>query len=133
MQLLREEIKVNPKSDAAWVEVGNIHMSKNDFIPAAIAYMHAAYNNEKNANALFGLGVVHRLKGSYDNALTLFERVLTLDRLKVEVYWQQGLALKAMNNKAKAIQAFTNYKGLTQDSAEKAKAEAMIRDLTVNK
>lgn len=129
-QLLEEEIKVNPKSDAAWVEMGNIHMAKKDFLPATNAFTKAAHINEKNSDALFGLGVVYHLQGSYDNALSLFSRVIKLDPLKADVYWQMGLIYQKQNNRVKAMQAFTNYKGIVRDPAATSKADEKIREIS---
>jgi protein O-GlcNAc transferase len=133
MKLLDEEIKVNPKSDAAWVEKGNIFMAKKDLQPATNAFTEAAHINEKNTDALFGLGVVYHVKGSYDNALSLFERVKKLDPLKPEVYWQMGLIYQRMGNRVKAMQAFTNYKGIVHDPSLIQKADEKLRELSAGK
>jgi tetratricopeptide (TPR) repeat protein len=130
-QLLQEEIKVNEKSDAAWVEMGNIHMAKKDFQPATAAFTKAAHINEKNSDALFGLGVVYHLQGSYDNALSLFARVIKLDPLKADVYWQMGLIYQKQNNRVKAMQAFTNYKGIVREPAAITKADEKIREISI--
>jgi tetratricopeptide (TPR) repeat protein len=129
MALLNEEIRVNPRSDAARVEKGNIYMAQKDFTAATNAFTEAARINDKNADALFGLGVVHHLQGSYDNALSLFSRVIKLDPLKADVYWQMGLIYQKQNNRAKAVQAFTNFKGLTRDPASLGRADDKIREM----
>lgn len=129
MQLLDEEIRVNPRSDAARVEKGNIFMAQKDFQAATKAFTEAARINDKNADALFGLGVVYHLQGSYDNALSLFARVLRLDPLKADVYWQMGLIYQKQNNRSKAVQAFTNYKGIIRDPASQGKADDRIREM----
>lgn len=130
-QLLEEEIKINPKSDAAWVEKGNIYMAKKDFLAATKSFTEAARINEKNSDALFGLGVVYHLQGSYDNALSLFGRVIKLDPLKADVYWQMGLIYQKQNNKTKAMQAFTNYKGIVREPAAATKADDKMRELSI--
>ena len=131
MGLLEEEIKINAKSDMAWVEKGNIFMAKKDFLNATKSFTEAARINEKNADALFGLGVVYHLQGSYDNALSLFGRVIKLDPLKADVYWQMGLIYQKQNNKVKAMQAFTNYKGIVREPAAISKADDKMRELSV--
>ena len=130
MQLLNDEIKVNAKSDAAWVEMGNIYMAKKDFLLATKAFTEAAHINEKNADALFGLGVVYHLQGSYDNALSLFTRVIKLDPLKADVFWQMGLIYQKQNNRVKAMQAFTDYKGIVREPASISKAVDKIREIS---
>ncbi len=130
MTLLSEEIKVNTKSDAAYVEMGNIYMARKDFALATKAFSEAAHINEKNSDALFGLGVVYHLQGGYDNALSLFMRVIKLDPLKADVYWQMGLIYQKLNNRVKAIQAFTNYKGIVREPASISKADEKIRELS---
>jgi tetratricopeptide (TPR) repeat protein len=129
MKLLDEEIQINPRSDAALVERGNVYMAQKDFQNATKAFTDAARINEKNADALFGLGVVYHLQSSYDNALSLFARVIKLDPLKADVYWQMGLIYQKQNNKAKAIQAFTNYKGIVRDPMAMSKADEKLREL----
>lgn len=129
MALLDEEIRVNPRSDAARVEKGNIYMAKKDFLQATNAFTEAARINEKNADALFGLGVVYHLQGSFDNALSLFARVIKLDPLKADVYWQMGLIYQKQNNRSKAIQAFTNFKGITRDPGSQARADEKIKEM----
>jgi tetratricopeptide (TPR) repeat protein len=137
---LDEEIKINPRSDAALVEKGNIFMAqvtgngdKNSPAGQALlqqatkAFTEAARINEKNADALFGLGVVYHLQGGYDNALSLFARVIKLDPLKQDVYWQMGLIYQKQNNRAKAVQAFLNYKGVLQESDPARRADALRR------
>ncbi len=131
MNLLEEEIKVNAKSDSAFVEKGNIFMAKKDFTAATKAFTEAARINEKNSDALFGLGVVYHLQGSYDNALSLFGRVIKLDPLKADVYWQMGLIYQKQNNKVKAMQAFTNYKGIVREPAAISKADDKMRELSI--
>ncbi len=129
MKLLEDEIKINPRSDAAMVEKGNIFMAKRDFTAATKAFTEAARINEKNADALFGLGVVYHLQGSFDNAISLFSRVINLDPLKADVHWQLGLIYQKQNNRSKAMQAFTNYKGVIRDPQAIRKAEEKIREL----
>jgi Tfp pilus assembly protein PilF len=129
MQLINKEIEINPRSDDAYVEKGNIFMAQKDFEAATKSFTEAARINEKNADALFGLGVVYHLQSSYDNALSLFARVLKLDPLKAEVFWQMGLIYQKQNNKTKAIQAFTDYKGIVREPSLIAKAEEKIREL----
>ncbi len=131
MAFLDEEIKVNAKSDAAYVEKGNIFMAKKDFLAATKAFTEAARINEKNSDALFGLGVVYHLQGSYDNALSLFDRVTKLDPLKADVYWQKGLIYQKQGNRVKAMQSFTNYKGIVVDPSAKQKADEKVRELSI--
>ena len=106
-------------------------MAKKDFDAATSSFTQAARINEKNSDALFGLGVVYHLKGSYDNALSLFARVIKLDPLKADVYWQMGLIYQKQNNRVKAMQAFTNYKGIVREPAAVSKADEKIRELQV--
>jgi len=129
MELLDKEIQVNPRSDAAMVEKGNIFMAKKEFDSATRSFTEAARINEKNSDALFGLGVVYHLQGSYDNALSLFARVIKLDPLKADVYWQMGLIYQKQNNRAKAAQAFTDYKGIVREPAALSKADEKLREL----
>lgn len=130
MTLLNEEIKVNTKSDAAYVEMGNIYMAKKDFALATQAFTKAAAINEKNGDALFGLGVVYHLQGGYDNALSLFSRVIKLDPLKADVYWQMGLIYQRQNNRVKALQAFSDFKGIEKDPKRIGEADDKIRQLS---
>ncbi|HEY8280180.1 MAG TPA: tetratricopeptide repeat protein [Bdellovibrionota bacterium] len=131
MKWLFDEIKRNPKSDAAHVELGNIYMAKKDFQSATKEFTEAAHINEKNSDALFGLGVVYHLQGSYDNALSLFTRVIKLDPLKADVYWQMGLIYQKQSNRVKAMQAFTNFKGIVREPAAISRADEKIRELSV--
>ncbi|RZA06137.1 MAG: tetratricopeptide repeat protein [Proteobacteria bacterium] len=111
------------------VEKGNIFMAKKEFDSATRSFTEAARINEKNSDALFGLGVVYHLQGSYDNALSLFARVIKLDPLKADVYWQMGLIYQKQNNRAKATQAFTDYKGIVREPAALGKADEKLREL----
>ena len=104
-------------------------MAQKDFTNATKAFTEAARINEKNADALFGLGVVYHLQSSYDNALSLFARVIKLDPLKADVYWQMGLIYQKQANKTKAIQAFTNYRGIIRDPGLVAKADEKLKEL----
>jgi tetratricopeptide (TPR) repeat protein len=131
IELLDQEIKVNPRNDAAYVEKGNIFMAKKDFLTATAAYTEAARINERNADALFGLGVVYHLQGSFDNALSLFARVIKLDPLKADVYWQQGLIYQKLNNTQKAVQAYRDYKGTIRDPQGVARADEKLRELSI--
>ncbi len=130
MKLLDEEIKINPRSDEALVEKGNVFMIQKDFPAATKAFTEAARLNEQNANALYGLGVVYHLQGSYDNALSLFARVVKLDPLKADTYKQMGLIYQKQNNKAKALQAFTNFKGLSRVPADISYADEKIKEVS---
>lgn len=129
MELLDKEIEINPRSDAAMVEKGNIFMAKKEFDNATRSFTEAARINDKNSDALFGLGVVYHLQGSYDNALSLFARVIKLDPLKADVYWQMGLIYQKQNNRSKAMQAFTDYKGIVREPAALVKADEKMREL----
>jgi tetratricopeptide (TPR) repeat protein len=129
MDLLDEELKINPRSDSALVEMGRVHMAQKQFDEANRAFTQAARINEKNADALYGIGVVHHVQGSYDNALSLLNRVIKLDPLKADAYWQIGLIYQKLNNRANAIQAFTNFRGLARDPEKTAQADAKLREL----
>lgn len=130
IEKIEEEICINPRSDAAMVEKGNIFMAKRDFESATTAYTAAARLNEKNADALFGLGVVYHVQGSYDNALSLFARVIKLNPLKADVYWQMGLIYQKQGNKQKAAQAFSNYRGIVNDPEGIKKADDKLKELS---
>lgn len=129
MKLLDEELQINPRSDEALVEKGNIFMIQKDFRAATKSFTEAARLNEQNANALYGLGVVYHLQGSYDNALSLFERVKRLDPLKAETHKQMGLIYQKLNNRAKAIQAFTDFRGLSRAPADISYADEKLKEL----
>ncbi len=129
-ELLRKEIQVDPAGcDAAWVELGNLNMARRDFDEAYRAFTEATRLNQNNADAFFGLGVVHHLRGAYDNALAVFARTQRLDPLKADIYWQQGLIYQKLRDRRRAIQAFVTYKGIVREASFLAKADEKIREI----
>lgn len=129
MELLNKEMEINPVNDLALVTKGQIYRMRGDLQAAAKAYTEAARINEKNADALYGLGVVYSNQGSYDNALSLFARVIKLDPLKASAYWATGEIYQRLNNRAKAKQAFVNFKGIVRDPRAIAEADQKLQQL----
>lgn len=130
LQLIDKEIKVNPSNSEAYVEKGDVYMTKRDFIAATKAYTDGIRLDDKSAQALFGLAVVHHLQGSYDNAITLLERVMKIDPLNAKVHWQMGLIYQKMGNRQKAFTAFTNYKGLVRTPEGQAEGQRKLQELS---
>jgi tetratricopeptide (TPR) repeat protein len=129
LELILKEIKNYPDSADALIELGKIYIQQakgfklaNDLAQATQKYeaatgvfTKAAALAEGNADAIFFLGYVHLERGNYDNAQILLERANKIEPLSPDVHIQLGRVYMKKKYKAKAIAAFTDARGLTQD------------------
>jgi tetratricopeptide (TPR) repeat protein len=131
-RLLQAEVKANPDQQDAWVELGNLHMSRvsqdfKELAPASKAFAEALRMNPLNSPALFGLGFVRHLEGRFPEALELFAKVTQLEPKHYDVFWQIGLIHERQHDNAQAIAAFRAYRRILSEEGGSGNAMALRR------
>lgn len=129
---LNDEIKMNPRSDSAYAERGNLYMSEWKIGDAEIDYRKALEINPDNIEAHFGLGVAYHLSGNYESAIQQLWTVKALDLHFKDADWQLGMIYQKMNRLDKSIAAFKSYKSIAalyRETESVRMAEEQIRKL----
>lgn len=141
LQLVEEELKRYPESPEAHIEMGKIQMSQaigylrggdralaeQKFTASASSFTTAARLDESNASAIFFLGYVNLERGNYDSAQTLLERAKKLEPLSPDVHLQLGRVYLKKKYIQKAVTAFTDARGLTQDPDKIQEIDAAMK------
>lgn len=83
-----------------------------------------------NAEAHWHLGLFSVQSGQYDKALERFKKVRDLDEVGFpDVWFYLGRTYATLDSTERAIECFTKYKTLTQDTAITNGVDAFLREL----
>lgn len=83
-----------------------------------------------NAEAHWNLGLFSVQSGQYDKALERFKKVQQLDEAGFpDVWFYLGRTYATLDSTQRAIECFTKYKTLTQDTAITNGVDAFLREL----
>ena len=79
MLTLEREVENNPKSLAAWLELGNLYFDTGKFQDSIQAYSKYVSLNPNNANVWTDLGVMYRRSGNPAEAISSFDKAIKLE------------------------------------------------------
>jgi tetratricopeptide (TPR) repeat protein len=115
---LQTAIRLNPRLEGAYVELGYAFYRKQNFSKEAEAYEAALKINPDNPDALYSLAWNMESRGSYQQAIPLYEKALALAPEDTEIIYQLGLSYLAQGKKDKASEMSRRLKRLDPGQAE---------------
>jgi len=115
---LQTAIRLNPRLEGAYVELGYAYYRKQNFIKEAEAYEATLKINPDNPDALYSLAWNMESRGSYQQAIPLYEKALSLSPDDTEIIYQLGLSYLAQGRKDKALDMSVRLKRLDPGQAE---------------
>ena len=114
----QKAVKLNPRLEGAYVELGYAFYRTKDFDREADAYNAALQINPDNADALFNLAENLESHYKYPEAIVLYEKALAIEPEDMEVLYQAGLSYLAQGNRDKATEMYNRLKTLDRGNAE---------------
>ena len=92
--LLQKASTINPKLDAAYVQLGNLHFARGAFQEAVAAYQKAITTNPTSSEAHYRLGLAFKRIGEKAKALSEFEQFKQLDQTEAATIERQRRELR---------------------------------------
>ncbi len=92
--LLEKASMIDPKLDAAHVQLGNLHFARGAFLEAVAAYQKAIATNPASSEAHYRLGLVFKRIGEEAKAQTEFEQYKQLDKTETAAIERQRRELR---------------------------------------
>lgn len=115
---LQKAVKLNPRLEGAYVELGYAFYRKLDFEREAEAYKAVLKINPDNVDALYSLAWTLESHGKYPEAISYYEKALSVDPKDIETLYQLGISYLAQGNRAKATEMYGRLKKLDPGNAE---------------
>ncbi len=109
--LMQETVRLYPKSDLAWLELGAVRVQANKFAGAEQAYERATKLGPTRFEAHFRLGVAiyfqraHR-PGALTDAARAFREAIRLAPTVYPAYFRLGMCLEDLHDRAGAVRAY---------------------------
>ncbi len=108
-----------PQLSSAYVNVGLIHLKKQRYADAELAFNQAINANNRNAMAQNFLGVTLREQGKFDKALQAYQQALQLDNNYADAHLNLGVLYDIyLNNLSQAQEQYEKYQNLTDNKDE---------------
>ena len=115
---LKEAVRLNPKLEGAYIELGYAYYRKQDFKNEEATYRKVLKLNQNNADALYSLAWNMESQGRYPEALPLYEKALKYAPEDTEIMYQLGLSYLANQQKNKALAIAERLKRFDKGQAE---------------
>lgn len=115
---LRTAVRLNPRLEGAYIELGYAYYRKQNFAREAEAYQAVLKINPDNPDALYSLAWNMESQGNYQQAVPLYEKALSLAPDDTEIIYQLGLSYLAQGRKDKASEMSVRLKHFDPGQAE---------------
>lgn len=126
--------KSNPKSAAAWTELGNALMDSRRFSEAIDAYEKSLALDPKNVNVRVDMGTCYRGVGKFDKAVEEYRKALKIDPDFPNGHRNLGVVLAFdLHNKAEGIKEFKRYLELAPNAPDAANIRQSLEELASRK
>ncbi|HTP05968.1 MAG TPA: tetratricopeptide repeat protein [Nitrospirota bacterium] len=131
---LQEIVKTNPKSAAAWTELGNALMDSRRFSEAIDAYEKSLALDPKNVNVRVDMGTCYRGVGKFDRAVEEYRKALKINPGFPNGHRNLGVVLAMdLHNKEEGIKELKKYLELVPDAPDAATIRHTIEELASRK
>lgn len=105
-----------PQLSGAYVNIGLIHMKKQRYADAELAFNQAINVNNHNIQAQNYLGVALREQGKFDKALKAYQQALQLDNNYADAHLNLGILYDIyLNDLSQALDQYEKYQNLTDN------------------
>jgi tetratricopeptide (TPR) repeat protein len=117
LQFVQDSIKQYPTTDAyLWLYQKDI--AARDYISAEKNLINAVTVDQNNSNIISELGILYFTQGKNENAATVFERSLVLNRNQPGIFALLGVTYESLGQTDKANQLFDFLKKQLPDQAQ---------------
>ncbi len=108
-----------PQLAGAYINIGLIHLKKQRYTEAEIAFNQAINANKQNALAQNYLGVTLREQGKFDKARQAYQQALQIDNNYADAHLNLGILFDIyLNDLPKAQEHYEKYQSLTDGKDE---------------
>lgn len=108
-----------PNLAGPFINIGLIHLKKNRYAEAELAFTQAAAANEDNPAAHTYLGVALREQGKFDKAGNAYEQALAADEKYPDAHLNAGILYDIyLNELGRALAHYEKYQSLTDNKDE---------------
>ena len=117
-QLLEKAVRLNPRLDGAYQELGHVYYRLHDYVNEARAYEAALAINPENSDALLCMAWNLDSRQEFRKAISFYERAYQLEPDNPEILFRLGLAHLAQGEKQKALSIYGKLRALDPGNAE---------------
>jgi predicted TPR repeat methyltransferase len=107
---IQQALDRDPTYAGAYNNLGNIHASRGDLLPATLAYQRAlalaAPQSAEAADLHNNLGALYKVQKRFDEARTAYERAIAIDARHVNAHNNLGLLCAAQGDLEGAIRCY---------------------------
>ncbi len=97
---------------------GHIYLKMNQVELSEKSFKKSLELNPTDLEALLGMGEISEIKKDYSWALTIYQKILSLDPSQIEIYKKRGEVYLKMGHKSTAIKDFETYLDLKGKESE---------------
>ena len=116
--LLEKAVRLNPRLDGAYQELGHVYYRQQDYVNEARAYEAALAINPENSDALLCMAWNLDSRQEFRKAISFYERAYQLEPNNPEILFRLGLAHLAQGEKQKALSIYGKLLALDPGNAE---------------
>ena len=116
--LLEKAVRLNPRLDGAYLELGYVYYRQREYLKEARAYQAALALNPNSFETLLNLAENLESRRAFREATTCFERAQLLEPENTEILFRLGLAYLAQGDKPQALSMYSRLKALDPGDAE---------------
>jgi tetratricopeptide (TPR) repeat protein len=109
-------LEINPENLNAKTDLGTLYAEATAEPMKGIMMLREVVTaNPNHENAQLNLGFLSMRSGQYDKAIERFEKVLSINPARIDMYIYRGEALVQMGKNKEAIESFKIFRNLTND------------------
>jgi tetratricopeptide (TPR) repeat protein len=109
---------IDEKCRAAYMEAGELHLQKKDYLRALYVYENAIFNTEEDATLLQRIGLCYQKMGNLNAAKVALNRALELDGKDHETHFRLGECAALDGKHAQAVNFYLRATALNSKKEE---------------
>jgi len=122
LEALEKTVKIHPRSDRAWLAMGQAHGRLKQYTAAETAFRKVLELQPNSVEAWFQLGLAAYFQKKYGEAIECFQKIIAVKPDHALAHYNIGYCLKETNKPQEAIEAFRAALRCAPDYAPAQKA-----------
>jgi tetratricopeptide (TPR) repeat protein len=123
-------LEINPKNLNAKTDLGSLYAEATAEPMKGIMLLREVVEADStHENAQLNLGFLSMRSGQYEKAIERFDKVLSINPARIDMYIYRGEAMVQMGKKKEAIESFKIFRNLTSDKELIANVDQYIASL----
>jgi len=117
-EVFKDRVKQNPDDLDSWIDLGNFHLRKKNFLEAEEAFKKAIQLDSKNLTSWFQLALTLNGKGELDEAEKAYREVIKILPDSINAWFNLALLLAQRNDLTGAKEAYEELLKINPQDSE---------------